>query len=151
MSFERHRIERRRRDGTTGTDHKWTRMGSEFSIFTLQFSWGEGGSLAVGRGPWAVGGCAPAQIFRGRCARFFAHLRRGPFSFCFRKCCWFLGFGEVGIFSERDAQVFCARRKGTTTTRWHDGRWGKFSSINFQFSRGENGCWHRIGGSGRGP
>ena len=82
------------------------------------------------RGPWfvgcppveeRVGVCAPAQIFRGRCAGFFAHLRSGYFSFWFCKSHWFLGLGVEGDFGEGDAQVFCERLKGTTTTRRHDG------------------------------
>ena len=82
------------------------------------------------RGPWfvgcppveeRVGVCAPAQIFRGRCAGFFAHLRSGYFSFWFCKSQWFLGLGVEGNFGEGDAQVFCERLKGTTTTRRHDG------------------------------
>ena len=66
-----------------------------------------GEAVAVWKG--GAGVCAPAPIFGGRCAGFFAHLRRGDFSFWFCKLYWFLGLGVEGVSQEGDAQVFCER------------------------------------------
>ena len=73
------------------------RMG-KFSIFNFQVPRTEGGS-------WAVAICAGAQIFEGRCAGFFAHLRRRNFLFWFCKSSWLLGLSVKGDSWEVDAQL----------------------------------------------